>query len=221
MSLTRFELGFGLATLLAGTGIAHAIPLTLEAAAPGTLGPQSTSAPCIIAGTQCKNPDDFPFTNFTQGGNISAFDEDSPTYTIDQFPFLSFDVAVDVNTNSDAGETLQLFSVFVDTDGADGAGDFEEIYTFTGPAPIGDASNAGNGFGDWLLGSIDLSSFASDALVMFNAVWDGASAGAESFFLVDVDATPPPPVPEPGTLLLMSLGLLGLGFAHGRKQRRS
>ncbi len=218
MTPTRLKLGFGLVTLLAGASIAHAVPLTLTAALPKSLGPQSTSAPCIIAGTQCKNPDGFDFTNFKQGGSIPAYNEDSPTYTIDQFPFLSFNVAIDVNTNSDAGETLQLFSVFVDADGAAGAGGFDEIYNFTGPALIGDASNAGNGFGDWMLGSIDLSSFADDALVFFNAVWDGASAGAESFFLVDVDA-PPPPVPEPGTLLLMSLGLLGLSFAHGRKQR--
>ena len=69
-----------------------------------------------------------------------------------------------------------------------------------------------------MLGPIDLSSFADDALVFFNAVWDGATGGAESFFLVEVGATPPP-VPEPGTLLLMSLGLLGLSVAHGRKQR--
>jgi len=220
MTPIRFKLGFGLATLLAGATVAHAVPITLDlvAAAPKTLGPQSTSAPCIIAGTNCKNPADFPFTDFKQGGNIPAYDEDSPTYTIDQFPFLNFNVAIDVNTNSAAGETLQNFSVFVDADG-DGAGGFAEIYNFTGPALIGDPANGGNGFGDWLLGSIDLSSYADDALVFFNAVWDGASAGAESFFLVDVNAPPPPPVPEPGTLLLMGLGLLGLSFAHGRKQR--
>jgi hypothetical protein len=220
MTPIRFKLGFGLATLLAGATVAHAVPTTLEleAAPARSLGPQSTSAPCIIAGTNCKNPADFPFTDFKQGGNIPAYDEDSPTYTIDQFPFLNFNVAIDVNTNSAAGETLQLFSVFVDADGAAGAGGFEEIYNFTGPALIGDASSAGNGFGDWMLGSIDLSSYADDALVFFNAVWDGATAGAESFFLVEVGATPPP-VTEPGTLLLMSLGLLGLSFAHGRKQR--
>ena len=140
MTPIRFKLGFGLATLLAGATVAHAVPITLDlvAAAPKTLGPQSTSAPCIIAGTNCKNPADFPFTDFKQGGNIPAYDEDSPTYTIDQFPFLNFNVAIDVNTNSDAGETLQMFSVFVDADG-DGAGGFEEIYNFTGPALIGDA----------------------------------------------------------------------------------
>ena len=211
------KLGFVLGALLLGAGAAQAIPLTLTAAAPRTLGPQSTSAPCIIAGTQCQNPDDFPFTNFTQGGNISAFDEDSPTYTIDQFPFLNFNVAIDVNTNRAASETLQAFRIFVDADGEAGAGGFDEIYTFTGPALIGNASNAGNGFGDWMLGPVDLSSFGDDALVFFNAVWDGAVAGAESFFLVDINA-PPPPVAEPGTLMLMGIGLLALGLIRRRKE---
>ena len=173
MSPTRFKLGFGLATLLAGTSIAHAIPLSLVKAEPGTLGPQSASAPCIIAGTMCQNPAGFDFTDFVQGGQPpSDFDENSPEYLISDFPFLTFDIAIDVNTNSAASETLDSFSVFVD-----GVAE----YTFTGPALIGDASNAGNGFGDWLLTSIDLSGFASDAIVQFNAVWSGDVAGPESF----------------------------------------
>ena len=84
-----------------------------------------------------------------------------------------------MNTNSAASETLDSFSVFVD-----GA----EIYTFTGPANIGDASSPGNGFADWLLQSVDLSSFASDAVVVFNAVWSGDVGGPESFFLVERDS---------------------------------
>ena len=209
MTRTRFKLGFGLATLLAGTGIAHAIPLTLVAAEPGTLGPQSASAPCIIAGTQCQNPDGFDFTNFVQGGQPpSNFDENSPEYLISDFPFLSFDIAIDVNTNAAASESLDSFSVLVNG---------VEEYSFTGPAAIGDASNAGNGVGDWLLTSIDLSSFASDAVVVFNAVWSGDVAGPESFFLVERDGT----VTEPGTLVRMGLGLLGLGLLQRRRNSRS
>ena len=70
MTPTQFKLGLGLATLLAGATVAHAVPTTLEleAAEPGTLGPQSTSAPCIIAGTQCQNPDGFDLHELPAAG---------------------------------------------------------------------------------------------------------------------------------------------------------
>jgi hypothetical protein len=208
-----FKLSVGLGLLLASATIAHASPitLTLEATAPHTVGPQSASAPCIIAGTQCQNPAGFGFTNFEQKGNLPAYDENSPDYTISQFPFLKFDVAIDVISNSAKSETLQSFSVWVDEGGG-----FEEIYNFTGPEVIGEASSPGNGFADWMLSSIDLSLYASDALVRFNAVWDGAVAGAESFFLVETGTT----VAEPGTLVLLGLGLLAVGLSRRRYAKR-
>src|SRR5262245_38730036 len=154
MSFLQFRSSVGLALLLAGASVANAAPITLTLVAQPahTIGPQSTSAPCIIAGTNCKNPSDFPFNNFQQGGNISSYDEDSPTYTVDQFPFLNFDVAIDVNTSSAAGETLQSFTVSVDADGANGPGGFEDIYVYTGPTLIGNGSSHGNGFADWTPG---------------------------------------------------------------------
>jgi hypothetical protein len=215
MSMSKIMRTAVLTTLLAGAGAAQAVPieLTLQQQPPQTIGPQSESAPCIIAGTQCQNPANFPFTNFVQGGNIFAFNEDSPTYTISQFPFLSFAVAIDVNT-AKGEERLLEFHAFVDADGAGGPGGFEEIYFFTGPSGIADPlPSNGNGYGDWTLEAIDLSAYASDALVFFNAAFDGASDGAESFFIVGREAT----VPEPGTLMLMSLGLLGLGLARRRR----
>jgi PEP-CTERM motif len=208
MSPTRFKLGFGLATLLAGASVANAIPLTLTPTAPNTIGPQSASAPCIIAGTMCQNPAGFDFTDVDQGGPPPrSFDESSPEYLISDFPFLTFDIAIDVISNNFASEVLDSFTVFVDG---------VEEYTFAGPANIGNASSPGNGFADWLLGSVDLSSFASDAVVVFNAVWSGEVGGPESFFLVERDGT----VTEPGTLVLMGLGLLALGLLQRRRNSR-
>ena len=46
-----------------------------------TVGPQSTSNPCIIAGTQCQNPAGFGFNNFTSSGAISSYDMYSTTPT--------------------------------------------------------------------------------------------------------------------------------------------
>ena len=146
-----------------------------------------------------------------QGGQPpSAFDENSPEYTVSQFPFLAFDIAIDVNTNNAASEVLESFSVFVDG---------TEIYTYTGPTSIGSASSPGNGFGDWMLQSVDLSAYASDSIVQFNAQWSGDVAGAESFFLVEREVTTP--VAEPGSLVLMGLGLLALGLVSRRKKTRN
>src|SRR5262245_53768208 len=70
------------AMLFAFTGAANAIVLTLTGPIQGNvLGPQSTSDPCIIAGTQCQQPAGFGFNNFTSAGNISSFNMFSTTPT--------------------------------------------------------------------------------------------------------------------------------------------
>lgn len=190
--------------------------LTLNQEPAHTIGPQSTSAPCIIAGTTCQNPAGFDYNNFTQGGNITAFDENSPVYEISQFPFLTFNVAIDVNTAND-GEILDLFEVFVDG---------TRIYHYDGPGAIGLVSSNGNGYGDWTLRSVDLSSFDPDQEVLFHAVWHDASDGAESFFIVSTTAPPctgpecePTPVPEPSSLILLGLGLASLGLYAKRGKK--
>src|SRR5262245_55345771 len=106
----------GTRAILALSSAAFATPLTLEnAVAP--IGPQSTNIPCIIAATNCgQQPAGFAFTNFTQKGSISAYNETSPTYTVGQLTTAlgssSFNIAIDVNT-AHAGETLQSFTVTV------------------------------------------------------------------------------------------------------------
>src|SRR5438046_3077953 len=107
---------------------ASAAALTLTGPIQGnTVGPQSTSNPCIIAATQCQQPAGFGFNNFTSSGAISSYNmySTAPTatvadgvqgtpYTVAQLTGVvgtSFLVAIDVNTTNAAGETLQLFEV--------------------------------------------------------------------------------------------------------------
>ena len=122
-------LGIGTAAaMFAMTGAASAAPLTLVGPIAGnTVGPQSTSNPCIIAGTQCQQPAGMGFNNFTSSGAISSYNMFSTTptatvadgvqgtpYTVAQLTGAvgsSFNVAIDVNTTAAAGETLQLFEV--------------------------------------------------------------------------------------------------------------
>jgi hypothetical protein len=216
------------AAMLALTAGASAVPLTLTGPIQGnTVGPQSTSNPCIIAGTNCQQPASMGFNNFTQSGNISSYNMFSTTptanvsdgiegtpYTVAQLTGAvgtAFNVAIDVNTSGAAGETLQLFEVIDKTTNT-------VLYNYVGPTGIGNVSNNGNGFADWTLNTVSLAGLPSTEQILFHAVWTNASAGAESFFLV---AAAPVPGPTAGAglpgLIMACGGLLALA----RRRRRN
>ena len=210
-------IGIGtIAAMLALTGAASAIPLTLTGPIQGnTVGPQSTSNPCIIAATQCQQPAGFGFNNFTQSGAISSYNMFSTTptanvadgvqgmpYTVAQLTGAvgtAFNVAIDVNTPGAASETLQLFEVIIG-----GA----VAYNYVGPTVIGDIANNGNGFADWTLNTVNLAGLSPNTSVLFHAVWNNAVGGGESFFLL---SSTPVAVPGP----IAGAGLPGLVMACG------
>ena len=209
--------------VLAEAAFAVPIPLTLVGPVAGNLlGPQSASNPCIIAATQCQQPAGFGFNNFTQGGAISSYNMYSTTptanvadgvqgtpYTVAQLTGAvgtSIVVAIDVNTNSAAGETLQLFEVIDVTSN-------NVLYDYHGPTNIGTVFNNGNGFADYALGIISLAGLPNTDQILFHAVWNNASAGGESFFLVPLAGVPTLFSAVPGPIA--GAGLPGLILASG------
>jgi len=217
-----------LAMTFAWAGAASAdTALTLSGPITGnTVGPQSTSAPCIIAGTHCSQPANFGYNNFEQNGNLTAYDMWSTTptaeildgtkgtpYSVAQLTDVlgnTFVVAIDVNTTGAAGETLRLFEVWDTTTNT-------RLYHYNGDTVIGNVNNNGNGYADWTLGIVNLAGLPSTDGILFHAQWLNASDGAESFFLVNTNA-----IPEPETYAMMLVGFGLLGFvARRRKQGRA
>ena len=67
------------AAIFALAEAAFAIPLTLTGpVANNSVGPQSASAPCVIAATNCSQPANFGFNNFSANGNTSSYNMYSP-----------------------------------------------------------------------------------------------------------------------------------------------
>ena len=179
--------------------------LTINAEAPQTVGPQSASSPCIIAGTTCQNGS-FAYTNFDQSGNVSSYNLSSPIYSVSDLPFKTFWVAIDVNT-ANGGEYLNSFTLTDLTTNT-------VLYTFSGALIGSPLANNGNGYADWTLRKFDLSGLASTDQIRFDAVLSNTSDGPESFFLVSSTA----PIPEPETYALMLAGLGAMGFVARRRK---
>jgi hypothetical protein len=218
-------LGIGTAAaMFVMTGVASAVTsLTLSGPILGnTVGPQSTSNPCIIAGTQCQQPAGFGFNNFTSSGAISSYNMYSTTptanvadgvqgtpYTVAQLQALgsnTFLIAIDVNTTGAATETLQLFEIIINGVVA---------YNYIGPTVIGGVANNGNGFGDWTLGVLDTNGLSPNTTVLFHAVWNNAVDGAESLLLFV-----PGPILGAGLpgVIAACVGLIGLARRRRRLQ---
>jgi hypothetical protein len=185
-------------TVLAGAASAGPALTLVGPISGNTVGPQSASNPCIIAATNCQQPSGFGYNNFTSNGSTSSYNMYSTTptatvadgvqgtpYTVGQLAGVignKFDVAIDINTAAGL-ESLLTFEVIVNG---------SVWQTYSGPTLVGNALNNGNGYADFYLTRVDLSSFADNATVLFHASWNNASDGGESFFLVNGENRRPP-----------------------------
>ena len=150
----------------------------------------------------------------TPTANVADGVQGTP-YTVSQITGVvgsSFNVAIDVITSAAAGETLQLFEVINTTDNV-------VLYNYVGPTNIGNILNNGNGFADWVLGTVSLAGQDATDGILFHAVWNNASAGAESFFLLSAGGQPPTAIPEAETYAMLLAGLGLMGFIARRRKR--
>jgi hypothetical protein len=205
--------------LAALAGPAGAVTTLTIAADTQKTGTNPEDVKCIIAGNSCPGgkQGSFVYVDYTQGGTSTDRDIYSlnpygtdPQYTVGYlagFGYTAFDIGIDVNTTSAKSETLTLFEVLVN-------GVVE--YSFSTSTNIGQVSFNGNGFSDWTLSSVDLSTFLSTDIVTFHAVWTGDVDGPESFFLVQTN-----PIPEPGSYAMLMAGLGVVGYMARRRRQQA
>ncbi len=206
------------AVLLAvASSAAFAAPITLTLVASDGTVAQSASNPCIIAATNCPSN---PIT-FNNPGNGDFTASQSYTYTPGTtsggiFGFTKFDIAVDSGTASGT-DTLSSFLIEIAASATPIS--FTTLYTFTGSAGnIGNPVNNGNGFADYLLQTVDLSSVATGSTIKFTAVVTRETGGPESFFIkaLQTGGGGDTPVPAPAVIGLLGLGLASLSLFRRR-----
>jgi hypothetical protein len=193
--------------------------------------PQSLSNPCIICGTTAPGqPANFGYNNFSNTGSDVSFNTFSTdilgggplpgNLEVNALPYngalldaigVKFGVAIDVNTAHN-GETLEQFQLI---DLSLPAGQ-RVIFDIDGPIALPDINN-GNGKGDYLISGFDLSAISPGDLLLFHASWDGASDGAESFYIVPLAGTA---TPLPGAAWLFASGLGALVMFSRRRRTK-
>lgn len=212
---------------------ANAVPVELtltDVSSKDTSNPEDIQ--CIIYGNSCPGGQQVMSAhNYVQGGNQSLFEVTAAPnqsghkegslqnpYTVgylEQFVGRAFEIGIDVNTaGGKPAERLLEFLVQVNT----GSG-YVTTHFYNGPTSLDPAFN-GNGYFDFTLSLVDLSSFSATDEVRFYARWDQASAGAENFFVWRGSSVS---VPEPSTIALMLAGLclLTLGTQTRRRRRQA
>jgi hypothetical protein len=172
---------------------------------------QTQNNPCVIGNPSCNNPAGFDFALLPVNPTSPQITI-SPTYSVGQIRTLlqggnTFFVGVDISqAQGQPAYTLNSFTVSV-------AG--TDAFQFTGPQ---DFTSSGNGFSDFVLETIDLTTFAGNAPVIFTANFSNDNRAREQFFVVS-SAEPPATVPEPATLLLVGSTLAATGLLCRRATR--
>jgi len=242
--MKKYLAAAALLALCAGPAHADALNnLTIGVLPDAQVVPQSISAPCVICATNVQNPVGFGFNNFDSTGNDSSFNLFSSNITgafangddVTVTPYtggqlrtflqalgdlnFSFGVAVDINTaTGKPGGNMETLTEFrlIDLDNLIGS---RIIFDLTGPIVLPNIRN-GNGSADYLISGFDLSSIGINDRLLFQASWDHATDGGESFYIVPIVTQQD--VTEPGSFLMLGsmLSIGGLAGWWSKRRRR-